>query len=140
MNGPWNFNKYYNSGVINSFLVQSKKKPELLYTGFDLTMLHFFSLTYYLCRYSQENNRKTWNIDFIIFCQNLTFFCIPNFNATFFLVFIWRVVFLARNYWSSLDHDLIASICEKAILIWQEIWIQVVVILLQLYLAVLRIS
>ena len=31
-----------------------------------------------------------------------------------FLVFIW-LVFLCRNYWRSLDHDLIASILEKDI-------------------------
>ena len=32
----------------------------------------------------------------------------------FFLAFIW-LGFLSKNYWSSLDHDLMASIWEKAI-------------------------
>ena len=42
--------------------------------------------------------------------------CIPEFKAnfSFFLAFIW-LGFLSRIYWSSLDHDLKASIWEKAI-------------------------
>ena len=35
-------------------------------------------------------------------------------NFLFFLAFIW-LGFLSRNYWSSLDHDLMASIWVKAI-------------------------
>ena len=42
-------------------------------------------------------------------------FCIPNFKVILiFLAFIW-LIFLCRNYWRSLDHDLIASILEKDI-------------------------
>ena len=35
-------------------------------------------------------------------------------------VFKWLVFFLSRNYWSSLDHDLMASIWEKDISILAE--------------------
>ena len=43
-------------------------------------------------------------------------FCITNFKANFlsFLVIIW-LVFLSRNYWSSIYHDLMSSIWEKVI-------------------------
>ena len=42
--------------------------------------------------------------------------CIPEFKADFlfFLAFIW-LGFLSRKYWSSLEHDLMTSISEKAI-------------------------
>ena len=49
------------------------------------------------------------------------------FLISYFLAFIIWLGFLSRIYWSSLDHDLMAGIWQKAISI------QVVVILLQLY-------
>ena len=41
--------------------------------------------------------------------------------------------FLSRNYLGSIDHDLIASIWESHFNFGGEIWIQIIVILLQLY-------
>ena len=40
--------------------------------------------------------------------------CISEFKANFFFSFIW-LGFLARIYWSSLDHDLMTSIWKKGI-------------------------
>ena len=41
--------------------------------------------------------------------------CIPEFRANFLFFGISMAWFLSRIYWSSLDHDLMASIREKAI-------------------------
>ena len=42
--------------------------------------------------------------------------CIPNFKSNFLiLLHLYGLVFLSRNYWSLLDHALMASIWEKAI-------------------------
>ena len=43
--------------------------------------------------------------------------CIPEFKANFLFFGIYIAWFLSRTYWSILDHDLTASIWEKAILI-----------------------
>ena len=37
----------------------------------------------YVSKYSYENTRKTWNLDFIIVCQKIWLVCIHEFKANF---------------------------------------------------------
>ena len=56
----------------------------------------------------------TWNTDLINLSNFDRFVFLIARPISYFLAFIW-LDFLIRNYWSSSDHDLIASISKKAI-------------------------
>ena len=116
-------------------------KKTLLFYSFSVVILGDFMNISKNCWYSLENNRKTCNNVWCngnqnkrscdtVLCllwfslhQTLLILSSSKFDRSVFLMLkpipyfvgIYMTCFISRNYWSSLDHDLMASIWEKAI-------------------------